>query len=78
MDDAAARQVMQQAAELEEVAQLQQQITGFTERCFKLCVPKPGSKLSDREQNCIFNCYGRYADTYAAVLSHLQAKYKSQ
>lgn len=42
-----------------------------TEKCFAICVPKPGSTLSSKEQTCLANCLDRYIDTMKAVSTTL-------
>lgn len=39
----------------------------ITEKCFKKCVPKPGTSLGASEQKCIAMCMDRFMDSWNLV-----------
>mmetsp|Transcript_23086 Transcript_23086/g.78637 ORF Transcript_23086/g.78637 Transcript_23086/m.78637 type:complete len:117 (-) Transcript_23086:72-422(-) len=40
----------------------QELIATIKEKCFALCITKPGSSLSSSERTCLNNCTDRYVD----------------
>lgn len=39
----------------------------MTEKCFKKCVPKPGTSLGNSEQKCIAMCMDRFMDSWNLI-----------
>ena len=51
----------------------QQLVHGLTERCWELCMDKPGQKLDSRTENCMVNCVQRFIDTTNYVVNRLDS-----
>ena len=49
-----------------------------TDKCFVLCVPRPGAKLDDTEKMCTAKCMDRYLDAMALVSQAWAARAKQQ
>ncbi|KAJ7573862.1 Tim10/DDP family zinc finger-domain-containing protein [Mycena floridula] len=45
-------------------ANAQTLMNNANERCFKVCVTKPGSSLSSSEETCLARCLDRFMDVY--------------
>ena len=53
---------------------LQELFVKISERCFDVCIAKPGSKLSSSEQKCLSQCMDRYVDTMTVVSQTMQKR----
>ncbi|KAJ7219961.1 Tim10/DDP family zinc finger-domain-containing protein [Mycena pura] len=45
----------------------QQLMNSANERCYKVCVTKPGTSLSGSEQTCLSRCLDRYMEAFNIV-----------
>jgi mitochondrial import inner membrane translocase subunit TIM13 len=52
----------------------QEMFQKITDRCFDLCVSRPGKKLDAVELNCLSRCHDRYADTMNVVAMTIAAR----
>jgi import inner membrane translocase subunit TIM13 len=46
----------------------------ISERCFDVCITKPGSKLSTGDQKCLAACMDRYIETMTVVSEAMQKR----
>ncbi|KAF6034033.1 TIMM13 [Bugula neritina] len=67
MDNAQRQQIMEQVNMQVEMAKLKQLLEGVQDKCFKMCVSKPGSSLASSEQKCLGQCMDRYLDAVQVV-----------
>lgn len=58
-------------------ATLQELVEDMTEKCFNICVKKPGSTLDNYEQRCLGNCMDRFIDSYNVVTKAYTARIAS-
>ena len=70
-DPAAMLQKIRQQAQMQQVTEIMQKIS---ERCFEMCVPRPGSRLSNSEQSCLSSCMDRYYETMGLVTQAVAKK----
>jgi mitochondrial import inner membrane translocase subunit TIM13 len=49
------------------IAKAQELLEKINDKCFKMCLSKPGSSLSSSDQKCLTNCMDRYLDAWNAV-----------
>lgn len=49
------------------VATFQEMVEEMTEKCFQMCIKKPGASLDSYEQRCLGNCQDRFIDSYNLV-----------
>lgn len=61
------QEVKKQLQEQLMVQTFQEMVDDMTEKCFQMCVKKPGASLDNYEQRCIGNCMDRYIDSYNLV-----------
>ncbi|CAF0897718.1 unnamed protein product [Brachionus calyciflorus] len=50
-----------------DVAHAQELLQQVSEKCFKMCIQKPGSSLSSSDQKCLTYCMDRYFDAFNIV-----------
>lgn len=48
-------------------ATIQELVEDMTDKCYSICVKKPGSGLDNYEQRCLGNCMDRFIDSYNLV-----------
>lgn len=48
-------------------ATFQELVEDMTEKCYNVCVKKPGASLDNYEQRCLGNCMDRFIDSYNVV-----------
>lgn len=48
-------------------ATFQELVEDMTEKCYNVCIKKPGVALESHEQRCLGNCMDRFIDTYNVV-----------
>ncbi|KAI9183688.1 protein translocase subunit [Blastocladiella emersonii ATCC 22665] len=58
-------QIMQQVRQELALANAQELINKVSDNCFKLCVTKPGEKLT--EEPCLSKCMDRYLESWNVV-----------
>ena len=49
-----------------------------TDKCFHLCITRPGARLDDSEKMCMAKCMDRYLDAMALVSQAWAARAKQQ
>lgn len=59
-------------------ATLQELVEDMTEKCYSICIKKPGSSLDNYEQRCLGNCMDRFIDSYNAVSKAYTTRIASQ
>ncbi|KAI8792068.1 mitochondrial import inner membrane translocase subunit Tim13 [Biomphalaria glabrata] len=67
MDSATREQLMSQVKQQIALANAQELLQKMSEKCYKKCIPKPGTTLDSSEQKCIAMCMDRYMDTWNLV-----------
>ena len=55
-------------------AQSQEFLETVREKCFKVCITKPGSNLSSSETTCLNRCVDRYIEATQAIAKSIQSK----
>jgi len=60
-------ELMQQVQQQMVIANTQEILTRIGEKCFKKCIPKPGSSLDNSEQKCLAMCMDRFMDSWNLV-----------
>lgn len=52
-----------------EIAQatFQALVEDMSEKCFSMCIKKPGSSLENNDKRCLTNCMDRFIDSYNVV-----------
>lgn len=48
-------------------ATFQELVEDMTEKCYNVCIKKPGTSLDNYEQRCLGNCMDRFIDSYNVV-----------
>lgn len=48
-------------------ATFQELVEDMSEKCFAMCIKKPGSSLDNNDKRCISNCMDRFIDSYNVV-----------
>ncbi|XP_004535304.1 mitochondrial import inner membrane translocase subunit Tim13 [Ceratitis capitata] len=66
-EDIKTGELIEQVKQKIAVANAQELLTKVTEKCFKKCIVKPGTKLDTAEQKCISMCMDRYMDSWNLV-----------
>jgi import inner membrane translocase subunit TIM8 len=70
-------QSQQQLAEFVEEKQqeleFQSETNSMTEKCFDVCIQKPGTSLSSGEEACLKNCVERFIDTSFQIVRKIAA-----
>lgn len=46
-------------------------ISHITDKCFSLCIGKPGAKLDSSEQACLSSCSMRFLESNQVILQRL-------
>lgn len=59
--------VKKQLQEQMMVAAFQEMVEEVTQKCFQMCIKKPGASLDSYEQRCLGNCMDRFIDSYNSV-----------
>lgn len=59
-------------------ATYQQMIEDMSEKCYNICIKKPGASLDNYEQRCLSNCMDRFIDSYNVVTKEFTARLSSQ
>merc|ERR1711966_53461 len=72
MDEATRRELQELLQVENQKVQFQEQVTGMSEKCWDLCIGKPGATLSSGEKACIENCVGRFLDTTVFIVNRFQ------
>merc|ERR1712066_505852 len=49
------------------LANMQEMLSKVTDKCFRKCVPSPGTSLGSSDQKCIAMCMDRYMDSFNLV-----------
>ncbi|KAJ6607355.1 Tim10/DDP family zinc finger-domain-containing protein [Mycena sp. CBHHK59/15] len=67
--DMASRKEAMMTAVRNEIAlsNAQQLMNSANERCYKACITKPGTSLSNSEQTCLSRCLDRYMEAFNIV-----------
>lgn len=52
----------------------QELVEEMSEKCFNICIKKPGASLDNHEQRCIGNCMDRFIDSYNVISKSFMAK----
>lgn len=60
------------------VSMVSQLVEDVTERCYSLCIKKPGTALDNYEQRCLSNCMDRFIDSYNIVSRTLMSKIENE
>jgi len=58
--------------------QQEQLISTINEKCFQMCVTKPGAALDNAQQKCLVKCLDRYVDAWNSVAKTVQTKIVQQ
>lgn len=61
------QEVKKQLQEQLMLQNFQDMVDDMTEKCFQMCVKKPGASLDNYEQRCVGNCMDRFIDSYNLV-----------
>lgn len=59
-------------------ATYQQMVEDMSEKCFNMCIKKPGTSLDNYESRCLGNCMDRFIDSYNVVTKEFTAKLSNQ
>lgn len=59
-------------------ATVQELVEDVTEKCYNLCVKKPGTSLDNYEQRCLGNCMDRFIDSYNLVSRTFTSRLETQ
>lgn len=51
----------------------QQLVHNLNEKCWDICVDKPGQKLDSRTEGCLRNCVERFIDTTNFVVNRMDS-----
>lgn len=51
---------------------LQQTISELNDKCWELCVDKPGQRLDSRTETCLANCVNRFLDASTFIVKRLE------
>ncbi|XP_070567812.1 mitochondrial import inner membrane translocase subunit Tim13-like [Ptychodera flava] len=49
------------------IANAQELLQKMSDKCYKKCIPRPGSTLDNSEQKCLAMCMDRYMDAWNTV-----------
>nr|GAT60904.1 predicted protein [Mycena chlorophos] len=60
------------------LANAQQLMNSANERCFKACVLKPSTSLSNSEQTCLSRCLDRYMEAFTIVQNTYMARIRRE
>ncbi|KAI8330729.1 Tim10/DDP family zinc finger-domain-containing protein [Chlamydoabsidia padenii] len=61
------QEVMEQVRGELAMANAQELINKINEKCYLKCVPKPGPRLENGEQQCLSKCMDRYMEAWNVV-----------
>ncbi|RMX56284.1 mitochondrial import inner membrane translocase subunit Tim13 [Pocillopora verrucosa] len=78
MNGAQRAELMDQVKSQLLVATLQELLSKMSEKCFKKCIYKPGTKLDNSEQKCISSCMDRYMDAWNIVSKTYQDRLRKE
>ncbi|XP_022295533.1 mitochondrial import inner membrane translocase subunit Tim13-like [Crassostrea virginica] len=67
LDPAKRDEFMNEVKQQLAIASAQELLQKMTNKCFKKCITKPGTSLSNSEHKCIAMCMDRYIDTQNLV-----------
>jgi len=59
-------------------ATYQELVEEMTEKCYNICIKKPGTSLDSYESRCLGNCMDRFIDSYNVVSKELTSRISSQ
>lgn len=59
-------------------ATIQELVGDMTDKCYKSCIPKPGSGLDNSERRCLGNCMDRFIDSFNLVTREFTQRVGSQ
>lgn len=59
-------------------ATFQELVDDMAEKCYNICIKKPGSSLDSYEQRCLGNCMDRFIDSYNVVSKVFTTRLASQ
>ncbi|KAL2256041.1 hypothetical protein VTK26DRAFT_2285 [Humicola hyalothermophila] len=65
--DAVKKEIIRQALQAANTANARTLIENINDKCFEICVPKPGSSLSSSEQTCLKQCMEKYMASWNIV-----------
>ncbi|KAI9297934.1 hypothetical protein K502DRAFT_54435 [Neoconidiobolus thromboides FSU 785] len=63
------QQIMDQLKGEFAMANVQELITKLNDKCFKMCIPVPGTSFSSAEQTCVNKCTERYMEAWNLISS---------
>ncbi|CAF1010872.1 unnamed protein product, partial [Didymodactylos carnosus] len=67
LDTAQRQQIMSTVQQQLAIQNAQELLQKLSDKCFKMCISKPGGSLSNPEQKCISLCMDRYMDAWNIV-----------
>lgn len=59
-------------------ATFQELVDDMAEKCYNICIKKPGTSLDSYEQRCLGNCMDRFIDSYNVVSRAFTSRIQSQ
>lgn len=59
-------------------ATFQELVDDMAEKCYNICIKKPGTSLDNYEQRCLGNCMDRFIDSYNVVSRAFTSRIASQ
>lgn len=60
------------------VATFQELVDDMADKCYNICIKKPGTSLDSYEQRCLGNCMDRFIDSYNVVSRAFTTRIASQ
>lgn len=78
MDKVDVQEMKKQISAEVAVATVRELVEDVTERCYSLCIKKPGAALDNYEQRCLGNCMDRFIDSYNLVSRTFMSKIENQ
>lgn len=68
------QEVKKQLKEQLMVQNFQEMVEDMTDKCFTMCIKKPGASLDSYEQRCLGNCMDRFVESYNLVAKQLTSR----
>lgn len=59
-------------------ATYQELVEDMADKCYSMCIKKPGAALDSYEQRCLGNCMDRFIDSYNVVTKEFTKRLSSQ
>lgn len=78
MDKLDVQEVKKQLKAQLAAATYQELMEDLTEKCYSICVKKPGVSLDNYEQRCIGNCMDRFIDSYNVIAKSFTSRLTNQ